>query len=98
MAALNYRDACAASRGATLGQGMQILQRLGFQWNVSGDVLRQELPKMVEPNGATYVGVWEAGQLLASAGETDFPGLAPTPLELQLDTKRARMSLPGVFR
>ncbi len=98
MALLNYRDAVAASRGATLGQGMQILQRLRFQWNVGSDVLREALPKMVEPEGATYVGVWESGVLLASAGETEFPGLAPTPLELQLDAKRARMSLPGVFR
>jgi two-component system sensor histidine kinase HydH len=98
LAALNYRDAVDASRGATLAEGMHILGRLGFHWNVSGDVLREALPKMVEPGGATYVGVWEAGELLASAGQTHFPDLAPTPLELQLDPTRARMCLPGVFR
>ena len=62
-AMLNYRDALAASRGANLGQGMQILRQLRMQWDVSGDVLREALPRMVQPDGATYVGVWEAGKI-----------------------------------
>jgi two-component system sensor histidine kinase HydH len=98
LAVQNYWDAVAATKPATLAQGMQILRRLRIQWNVSGEVLREKLPGVLESEGATYLGLWESGQLLASAGQTEYPGLAPTPLELQLDQKRARMSLPGVFR
>jgi two-component system sensor histidine kinase HydH len=95
LAVLNYRDAVAATEPATLHQGFEMFRRLKIQWNDSGEALRQTLPGAIEPGGMSYLGLWESDQLLASAGRSEFPGLNPTPFELQTGNHRARMCFPG---
>jgi two-component system sensor histidine kinase HydH len=78
-------------------QGVDIFERLAVDWRAKDDALRASLKTSLGASHATYLGVWESDRLIVAAGQTAFPGLRPTPLRLQLERDRARMSFPGLF-
>ncbi len=95
LAVQNYGDAVAASKAITLGQGGRIFEGAQVDLSSRGQTLSDALAKAVEESHASYLAMWESGQMLASAGRTEFPGMAPTPLAFQMGPTHARMCFPG---
>jgi signal transduction histidine kinase len=92
----NYWSVLSASEAVTIQQGVVDFHRIRVDCSASAAALRDTLPPALETSGATYLALWEGNRLLASAGTTAFPGMLPTPLQLQVANDRARMCFPGL--
>jgi signal transduction histidine kinase len=96
-AVYNYRGALAEAEPSTTHEGLGIFQTLRVDWGANNEVLHDALTSELERSHASYLGLWESGRLVASAGETAFPGMGPTPFRFQRKGVHARMSFPGLY-
>jgi two-component system sensor histidine kinase HydH len=91
----SYWAAQSASEPVTLHQGMSAFHKIQIDASADEGVLHDTLPTALS-SGATYLALWEGDHRLAEAGKSAFPGLPPTPLQLQTARDRARMCFPGL--
>ncbi len=92
----NYSSVVSASEAVILQQGVSGFHRIRIDCSADAAALRETLPAALEASGASYLALWEGERLLASAGTTSFPGMLPTPLQLQVARNHARMCFPGL--
>src|SRR4051794_32155012 len=96
-AAVNYRDDKVAAEAVATQQGVNIFMRLDVDWRASEDAVQVALVRSLRGNEASYLGLWDSTRLVFEAGESEFPGLSPTPLQLQMTPHRARMCFPDAL-
>jgi signal transduction histidine kinase len=90
----NYRDAVHAGRALAEHQGVEIMHQHGLLGCTAP--LRQRFEAAFAAHALRHVSLWNACSRVFVLGTSAFPTTpCPTPMELQRDGDRARMTFPA---